>query len=117
MKKYMTIAAISVALSLAGCTNSNFTLEANKGQVGAGATLTMDGDTGRLRMGPTADWPKGIDQKVDVSAESKLPLQDRWEVVSEHKQRLSFVKSAAGWICTSCVYSSLPLEWQVTKRE
>lgn len=118
MNKTTTALLAATLLALSACSNKTV-IVANNGQIGAGSTITQDGKTAALHVPPSAYWPKGLDET--------LTLQERATMAPGVHQLLTFKTSTfqditltnigEQYICHTCQFLKLPIEWHRAKPE
>lgn len=121
MKNSVLVAlCASLVASLIGCKGAKpIYLEADTGQVGAGATLVLEKTTGTgtLMMKATPDYPQGFKENVKVTGKVGLTTAPVWTLITEESNTsLVFAPSAKGWICESCAAQKLPSKWHIQAR-
>jgi hypothetical protein len=111
------LGASILGLFLTGCGEpEQFVLKADEGQMGSDATITMTGNTGRIRVSPLPNLPEGLDQKVTEVERINSPTYSSWKVETEHKLTISFLVVAGAYVCESCALLNLPLTWHPVKK-
>lgn len=110
-----TLALLAVLFCL-GCSKPNRTLQAEPGQAGAGATITISGDHGELMVPASNGMAKISERIVDVEMPPSLgevatagyPVSMRLET---RRLKLEFVKIGKAYICRNCHFVRLPQRW------
>lgn len=109
-----------LAAALAGCEGAKpVYLEADKGQVGAGAILFLvdTTGTGTLMMKATADHPEGVLEDVKLTDKVDAMTAPVWTLTTQDMKRtLIFAPSPSGLICQSCDDYKLPIKWHAKER-
>jgi hypothetical protein len=118
IKKVVLTAICATLISgLIGCKGAKpIYLEADAGQIGAGAMLFLvdPTGTGTLMMKATPDHPQGVLEDVKLTEKVDVMTAPVWTLVTEDgKKSLVFVPSPAGWICQSCADHKLPPKWHI----
>jgi hypothetical protein len=119
-KIVLTALCTSLVAGLVGCKGAKpIYLEADAGQIGAGAILFLvdTTGTGTLMMKATPDHPQGFLEDVKLTEKVDVMTAPVWTLVTkEGKKNLVFAPSAAGWICQSCADHKLPSKWHIKGR-
>lgn len=120
-KKAALIALCSTfAVGLFGCEGAKpIYLEADSGQIGAGAILFLVDatGTGTLMMKATPDHPQGVLEDVKLTEKVDFITAPVWTLATEGgSKKLTFAPSKDGWICQSCGDYKLPSMWHVKSR-
>lgn len=113
MARWFKISVLCVALiSLSACDNTaHYVLEADASQIGAGATITMVGKTGRIHMDPIQGYPKGLDEPVHEVERVDGVGVNTLKIETASKIDFTFSIGAGKYICTSCAFNKAPLNW------
>jgi cytochrome c-type biogenesis protein CcmH/NrfF len=109
-----TTAALLAAtlLALSACSNKTV-IEANSGQIGAGATITQDGKTAKLHVPPSANWPKGLDATLTLQERSTMApgVHQLLAFKTDTYQEITLTNIGEQYICHSCQSLNLPIQW------
>jgi hypothetical protein len=121
LKKIALIALCATfTVVLGGCKSAKpIYLEADAGQIGAGAILFLVDatGTGTLMMKSTPDHPQGVLEDVKLTEKVDFMTAPLWTLATEDgNKKLTFAPSKAGWICQSCGDYKLPSMWHVKRR-
>ena len=107
-----TITALSVAslFFLTACSDPT-TIEANKGQIGAGTTITYSSGSGTLNAMPTPSSPHGLQESLAGPEIARSPGGDLLTFTRAGNAKLQFINVGDAYICKDCMYYNLPLTW------
>jgi hypothetical protein len=112
MPKVSVICASTLVLILVACSKSeHVVIRADSNQLGAGATITMDGKKGHFVMPPNAAFPQGIDENVVEKQMVNGVTGGILTVTTEHYMDLSFIVAVGTYTCQTCSYMKLPISW------
>lgn len=112
MQKIKLVVSAAFIFFLSACSNDDsYVIRADEGQLGSGSTITMTGNTGRIRTGALTGFPNGLDEGVKEVERAIAPTGGFWKVETDTKLNLSFIVAAGAYICNSCVEVGLPVTW------
>jgi hypothetical protein len=111
-------ALLGLSLFLLSACSPSTVIVADVGQIGAGATVTRDGDVGALHIPPSANWPKGWNALLTVSEAGGI-LPDVQQILTfrtANNLELSFITIGDKYVCQTCRSLNLPVEWHRAKK-